>query len=687
MKVLFLHDTSQDYLGGAELSNQKVIDAGKAFGMDIDYDQLKDFRALKESLPKYDLLIVSNIVLCKFEMELIDLILDSGIPYVKYEHDYGFCQLRNVYCFVNKDVGNCCNPNRYKAYSKLHANALLNVFLSELHYKIFRNEYGACVDKHLIFPSPIDVENIEDSAEKEDIVTFVGDLSFKKGGENLIEYAQENPNKKIQVFGEYQLQKERTENVLIKGKRSNAEVLKALSKSKYFFFKPVWLEPFGRVAAEAFLSGCKMLVNDRVGALTYDYFPKDKADAHEQIKNAPNLFWESILKELKSGTPEKKWENVLVFKSYGGLGDVFISLAAIHKLKAVSKNLTYAARFGLAPFFDQEIQDFKTIPHEKLEEIDFSEYDKVIDLANYPSFKSEHRTKHSLDYPTHNKVKQHAIKHYIDGVSRLHPVIDNSFDGFPYLEKKHSDNKYFTVHPGAGFLPKCWPEKYFEDLIISILEIYKNLECKIILGPEDPRGFTSNKFKDRIHLIEVPLNEVAEVLRRAQFHVGNDSGITHFSGLFNIPVVTIHGPSGPGTWASFSEQKKLIWGKKGNCNIYCNYHTASNCEHRNCLTNLMPYQVLSEVLELISESYEPEESTLSIKNPNMEIEKLTEGFSIKSDGQEFILNVNEREQEEFLEHISQNSPYGLHPEINDELYKLIEALAENKIVYNTVEFN
>src|SRR5690606_32562237 len=113
-------------------------------------------------------------------------------------------------------------------------------------------------------------------------------------------------------------------------------------------------------------------------------------------------------------------------------------------------------------------------------------YQNIFELGNYPAFRG-YDLPHALKYPTHKKVKQHAIQHYIDTISKLHMDIDNIYNGYPYFERTVSKSKqHYVIHHGAGFLLKIWPTEKYAALIEKLKELYPNLDCKIIKGPEDP---------------------------------------------------------------------------------------------------------------------------------------------------------------------------------------------------------
>ena len=682
LKVTFLHDVEMDFIGGAELSNKKIIDKGLALGYDVVYDDLKDFEATKALISKSDVTILNNLVQCNYEFELISFLLSNNIPYVKWEHDYGLCAKRSLYCVVEPRVKNCCNTNRFHSYRNLFANALLNVFQSPMHFDYHKKFYGKAVSKHIILPPPINVKTINNTQKKnKDEVLFIGSLNQVKGGHALIDYAIAHPELKFKVFGRNRLGRELPKNISIKAKVANEMVLEELSKSQYFFFKPKWPEPSGRVAAEAFLSGNTIISNDRVGTFSYDFYLDNIEKAKTEMANSPSFFWESILESITSAeVKQAKFKHVLVYKSYGGLGDQFIAIPALNKLKEVSDQVTLAIPSGLLNVFEKHTNGFHLISISDLEDIDKRKFDKVINLGNYPKSR-RFENAGVIDYATHYKLKQHALKHYIDAIATLHIDVDTRYMGYPYFKSKvDKDKPYFTVHPGAGFKPKWWPTERYVELIKLILDKFKTFSCVVILGPNDPDPLHFENI-EKVTIETGDLDAVEQCLRGSSFHIGNDSGITHFAGVFNIPFLSFHGLTGPGSWSALSEYNEIIWGKPGNCNISCKYDIAVNCEHRNCLTSISVDSALSAIYKLVQKSNIMKEGRSKLVfNPEYIIKPEANGFIIRSKEKELFLEFKDEIERQYFAELVQNDVYK-DSIPTENLQALMQTLIEEQLVF------
>lgn len=111
---------------------------------------------------------------------------------------------------------------------------------------------------------------------------------------------------------------------------------------------------------------------------------------------------------------------------------------------------------------------------------------------------------------------------------------------------------HIVVHPGAGWLYKCWPKEKFSRLIGMILDDHgkHKVFVTVVGGNEDSRmlDYIADCTGDRVRVLKgSSLLEVASVIRHAHLFVGNDSGLLHMAEAFDIPFVALFGPSRPET--------------------------------------------------------------------------------------------------------------------------------------------
>lgn len=686
-KILFLHDTFLETPRGAELTIKELMALGERKGYFVAVDFLKNFEETKSKISKTDLVVLNSTSRCHFELDLVKHLLSQQVAFIKVEYDYNFCVRRNILCTVDYNIRNCCNPDKFHLFRKLFSAAALNVFQSPKHYQSHFDFYGEAVANHLIMPPTVDVSKLKPSEEKdEETIPFFGDLNFLKGGHEYVTYAEEHPDLNFKVFGRNRLRREMPKNMTFHDPISNTEVLGILGKTKQFFCKPVWPEPSGRLAAEAFLSGCEILSNDRIGTFSFDFYPHNFEKAKAEMLQAPENFWGAVSEILNNSekTQIPKLKKVLVYKSYGGLGDIFFAIPAIYKLAEVSEELHFAVAPRLVDFFGKHLKGVKVLSETDARNSE-SKYDNIYELGNYPAFRG-YDLPHALKYPTHKKVKQHAIQHYIDTISKLHIDIDNHLERYPYFEnKKNTSSPYFVVHHGAGFLLKIWPTEKYAALIEKLAEIFPNLGCKIIMGPEDPDiAKYFSKSMPQVEFITGGMEEVGEAMAGALFHIGNDAGITHVAGAFNVPTVGIYGPTGPGSWGSFAKNSELIWGKKGVCNLKCNYDVILNCAHRICLTSVTEDRVLEALYKVLQESY-PKNNSQLILNPQTSIDFGEKDCLIKLGEYELLLEYHSDAMKTDVEKLLSDEIS--QPPNTGDLKMVVNVLAQQNIIFKVPTFN
>ncbi|PKA82598.1 ADP-heptose:LPS heptosyltransferase [Ulvibacter sp. MAR_2010_11] len=684
--ILFLHDTTLATPRGAELTIRELMQLGEQKGHPVILDYLNDFEKTKKHISNANLVILNSTSRCNYELELVDFLINQSVPYVKVEYDYNFCIRRNILCTVDPKVRSCCHPDKFHLFRRLFSGAALNIFQSPKHFEAHRDFYGEAVAKKLIMPPTVDVSKLKPSEEKiENVIPFFGDLNFLKGGHEYVTFAEEHPAIQCKVYGRNRLRREMPKNISFHDPVSNAEVLEILGKTKRFICKPVWPEPSGRLAAEAFLSGCEMITNDRVGTFSFDFYPENKKQAYTEMQQAPEAFWkavESILSTSEADKKAKKLGKVLVYKSYGGLGDIFFAIPAIYKLAEVSESLHFAVAPRLVDFFTKHLT-VKVVNEKEVREQE-ENYDHIYELGNYPAFRG-YDLPHALKYPTHKKVKQHAIQHYIDTIAKLHVDIDNRLEGYPYFKaEKDSKNPYFVVHHGAGFLLKIWPTKKYAQLIERLADIYPNLDCKIIMGPDDPdiaQYFT--KEMPHVEFITGGMLDVGEAMAGALFHIGNDAGITHVAGSFNVPSVGIYGPTGPGSWGSFAQHNDLIWGKQGVCAIRCNYDVILSCEHKICLNSVTVDRVLEALYKVIQKAY-PEQPAVLKVNPQAAFEFTEKDCLVKLGENELLLEYHSPDMRKNVEALLMRKEETISSEADVKM--VVDVLKQQHILFEVATF-
>jgi len=197
--------------------------------------------------------------------------------YIKYERDIAFCKHRHA---IGHDCRvECAEVLRF--YTKFFNNSVLNIFLSPLQGKLFF-KYMPGLDKSKVFysPSPVEINKFEYIGPKEDLY-----LAVAGSGNEFI--------KGIDLIRE----KFAGENLVVLG---SDEIIPYedmpgwFKRAKYFVAEPRVVEGFCRSAAEAYVAGCKLIVNHNVGFTEYKWPFENREYILKQLKDSPKLFWEKV---------------------------------------------------------------------------------------------------------------------------------------------------------------------------------------------------------------------------------------------------------------------------------------------------------------------------------------------------------------------------------------------------------
>lgn len=256
-KILWLADYNlHEAPGGAQRSDQMIIDQGKILGFNI-------LKIVASTITKdlnihdFDVVISSNIhALTVINKDLINEISKHKC-HIRLEHD------SNEYL---------CQEDRIKLFS----NCYKTVFLTEFHLDFFKTYYGNIFKNIEIIYDPIEIDNFKDlKLQREDKILYAGYLHPLKGAYEFFDFVVKNNNLQFAVAGWP------SNNLLnhLATSLSNVEYLglvdynqmpSVYNKYKYMFYMPNLNEPFCRSVAEAVLCGMQIFTNsaNKIGCLT-----------------------------------------------------------------------------------------------------------------------------------------------------------------------------------------------------------------------------------------------------------------------------------------------------------------------------------------------------------------------------------------------------------------------------------
>jgi len=303
------------YLGGGEMVSRSLIEFGKQRGHSFTFTSARDRNRQYNADADFDLLIdifnypetlKSRGAWIQLDPDFFRQIVLNR-PFVHMTNAYAdVCNLGYLPCSgnqsdtcVHKSPLNITRNVAARDFSKqcfslnplvrqTYLNSLANIYVSPLHQKISAGVLGIDdADKAIVARPIIETDNFYNRGLERDIENlFVGVISEAKGfyemrdrfaGQEIVLVGDVHPGVKVD-FGTHL------------GKLPYDQIPELMNRAKNFVFLPRWPEPQGRVVVEAALSGCKLVVNENVGATS---FPFDIANP-ENMKDSKRIFWEEL---------------------------------------------------------------------------------------------------------------------------------------------------------------------------------------------------------------------------------------------------------------------------------------------------------------------------------------------------------------------------------------------------------
>jgi heptosyltransferase-2 len=156
------------------------------------------------------------------------------------------------------------------------------------------------------------------------------------------------------------------------------------------------------------------------------------------------------------------------------------------------------------------------------------------------------------------------------------------------------------LNPGAQFgAAKCWLPEYFATLADRLID---ELGATILLSGAPRERRIIETISRSMHHAPIDLlskgsslGSLKEIIRRCDLLITNDTGPRHIAAAFDVPVITLFGPTHP-EWTEiyFPKEKKLA------VKVFCGPCQKKTCplDHR-CMTRLTPAMVYEATLTLL----------------------------------------------------------------------------------------
>jgi heptosyltransferase-2 len=172
------------------------------------------------------------------------------------------------------------------------------------------------------------------------------------------------------------------------------------------------------------------------------------------------------------------------------------------------------------------------------------------------------------------------------------------------------DRPTIVFIPGAKFgASKCWPPRYFAQLADRLLRA-PACNLVVVCGPgEEAIGEAIEQLtpKEVIHVWREPLGlgRLKALVSESQLMVTNDTGPRHFAAAFDVPVVTLFGPTDQ-RWTDTGHPKEVALQMTGLDCLPCQLPRCPR--NQECLEQLLPDQVFEAATELLRR-YPPQATT------------------------------------------------------------------------------
>lgn len=157
-----------------------------------------------------------------------------------------------------------------------------------------------------------------------------------------------------------------------------------------------------------------------------------------------------------------------------------------------------------------------------------------------------------------------------------------------------------VLNPGAQYgIAKCWLPEYFAQLSDRFIE---ELGATVLISaaPREREIVDSINRHMRHAAVDLPragltLGTLKEIVRRCDLMVTNDTGPRHIAAAFDVPVVTIFGPTHP-EWTEIYFPKE----RKVSVPVFCGPCQKKVCplDHR-CMTRVTPGMVFDTATKLL----------------------------------------------------------------------------------------
>lgn len=306
MRLLVIHTHPLDRLGGAELSLRSYVAAAPP-GVGIDTALPEDFVELEN----YDVVVLANLrpdggpgeeVECRAARQWIKRLKGYRGYVIRLEHDIHPCPYRDARCFqgevLQEQACDRKSPIR-RTFEQLYNLCDTIIFRSPMHRRVINQMIRINGPRQVEVNAPVDFDlfrSVTPFEQRKHAALITGDpIRVAPDAASLAE-AEGYPVEFVDYLSvPYEQMPER------------------LNQYQAVVVAPVMLHASGRLAIEALACGCRVITNDRVGAMSWP-------DPLESSRTANDDFWNAVLKRPARPNPRRFWCGVLLDQFGKGFG-------------------------------------------------------------------------------------------------------------------------------------------------------------------------------------------------------------------------------------------------------------------------------------------------------------------------------------------------------------------------------
>lgn len=274
--------------GGAQLTDRAYITEGlkQAYDIIILTPELQN----QIILTKDDFLVYSNTA-------MFDPAKLAAAPnkYAVFHHDWvqSRCKWRLYFPMSEKCMADCPHAPIWKPVLE---KAVLNIFLSPLHYRLVKEYFGDSVGPYVLAPSVVNPDHFFDHKKpgRKGTCSLNGLITFK-GRAQQLEYAKQHSDESITFGGDNDRPQEPLPpNCKFVGPVAEGNLPKFYNEFEWFNELPDTPQPMNRTAIEARLCGLKVRTNALLGAASWPWFTSGVDVIAQKMRDAPGEFWKGV---------------------------------------------------------------------------------------------------------------------------------------------------------------------------------------------------------------------------------------------------------------------------------------------------------------------------------------------------------------------------------------------------------